>query len=249
MKGLNRKSEVNEANSGLNLLYQPIMEPAKNLLVGYECLLRIYDMELGVLTPDMFMEVAQKDVKLIKRLEDWSIEEVLKTSKRLAGQGLGILAVNISTKHFQDNDFVETTSRIIEKSGFKPNNIYFELKEDALQMPCTEITAKIAALKNLGIKIAIDGFTAPQDGGQPKCEFGLDMVKLPINIVKDFMTDRDARLQLRAVILYAKQRDIEVIALGVETKEQEEALLKLGVRKMQGYLYSKPLTDKNIGSL
>jgi EAL domain-containing protein (putative c-di-GMP-specific phosphodiesterase class I) len=241
MKDKRIKSEVSEANNGLNLLYQPIMEPAKNLLVGYECLLRIYDMELGVLTPDMFMEVAQKDVKLIKRLEDWSIEEVLKTSKKLAGRALSILAVNISTKHFQDGDFVETTARLIEKSGVKPNNVYFELKEDALLVPCAEITAKIAALKDLGIKIAIDGFVAPQENGPPKCEFGLDMVKLPLRAVKDFITNKDSRIIIKAIIAYAKQRDIEVVALGVETKEQEEALLKLGVRKMQGYLYSKPL--------
>jgi len=239
MKRANRKSEVNEANSGLNLLYQPIFEPAKNLLVGYECLLRIYDMELGVLTPDMFIEVAQKDVKLIKRLEDWSIEEVLRTSKKLAGRGISILAVNISTIHFKDDDFVKTKARLIEKAGFKPDNVYFELKTDALLLPLAETTAKIASLKNLGIKIAVDSFAAPQENEQPKPEFALDMIKIPINIVKDFMTDKNARLLIKALIMYARQRDIEIIALGVETKEQEEALLKLGVRKMQGYLYSK----------
>jgi len=240
MKGRNKKSGVTKDNNGLNLLYQPIVEPAKNLLVGYECLLRIYDLELGVLTPDMFMPVTQKDIRLIKRLEDWSIGEVLKISRRPACRDLSILVLNICTKHFLDDDFIGATVRLVEKSGYKPDNVYFELNANELQEQREKAAGIIAALKNLGIKVAFYGFVAPQDGGA--AGFKPDLIKIPLDAVKNFMADKNARNYIKVVAIYGEQRNIEVVALGVETKEQEEALFKLGVRKMQGYLYSEPLT-------
>ena len=240
------KKKVNESNSGLKLLYQPIFEPAKNTLVGFECLLRIYDIELGILTPGMFLDVAQKDAKLIKRLEDWSVEEVLRASKKLKEQNLHILSVNISTKHFFDADFVEMTSRLIEKSETRPQNIYFEFREEVLSGPYVEVVNKFAALQALGIKIAIDDFGTNYFAGDKKPDFSLDMVKLPFSLVKQFMDDRRAKSLIRIILAYAKQKKIEVIALGVETKAQEEALLRMGVRRMQGYLYSKPLTTQRM---
>lgn len=241
------KAKVNETNSGLKLLYQPVFEPARNMLIGFECLLRIYDVELGILTPAMFLEVAQKDVKLIKRLEDWSIEEVLKASKKLREQNVSILSVNISTKHFFDADFVETTSRIIEKTEIKPYNIYFEMSEEVLFGPYVEVINKFASLRALGIKIAIDNFGASYfNADSSKPDFVLDMVKIPFGLVKKFMNDRKAKSLIRIIIAHAKQKKTDVIALGVETKQQEEALLKMGVRKMQGYLYSKPLATHKL---
>lgn len=241
------KSKVNEANSGLKLLYQPVFDPVKNMLIGFECLLRIYDVELGILTPGMFLEVAQKDAKLIKRLEDWSIEEVLKASKKLKEQNVSILSVNISTKHFFDADFVEMTSRIIEKTEIKPYNIYFEMSEEVLFGPYVEVINKFAALRALGIKIAIDNFgTTYFNADSSKPEFVLDMVKIPFGLVKKFMDDRKAKSLIRIIVAHAKQKRTDVIALGVETKQQEEALLKMGIKKMQGYLYSKPLATHKL---
>ncbi len=241
------KKKINETNSGLKLLYQPIFEPAKSNLIGFECLLRIYDIELGILTPGMFLDVAQKDLKLIKRLEDWSIEEVLKSSKKLKEQNVSILSVNISTKHFFDADFVETTSRIIERSEIRPTNIYFEMREEVLFGPYVEVVNKMTALQALGIKIGIDDFgTNFFDNAEPKSDFPLDMVKLPFGLVKRFLNDRKSKSLVRIILNYAKQKRIEVIALGVESKAQEEALLKMGVRQMQGYLYSKPLATQRM---
>lgn len=240
------KKKINETNSGLKLLYQPIFEPAKNNLIGFECLLRIYDVELGVLTPGMFLDVAQKDIKLIKRLEDWSIEEVLRSSKKLKEQNVSILSVNISTKHFFDSDFVETTSRIIERAEIKPSNIYFEFREEALFGPFVEVVNKMTALQALGIKIAIDDFGTTFFSGEQKPDFPLDMIKLPFGLIKKFMDDRKSKSLIRIILNYARVKKIDVIALGVETKAQEEALLKMGVRKMQGYLYSKPLATQRM---
>lgn len=240
------KKKVNETNSGLKLLYQPVFEPAKELLIGFECLLRIYDVELGVLTPGMFLEVAQKDAKLIKRLEIWSVEEVLRSSKKLKDQNLQILSVNISTKHFFDSDFIETISRIIERAETRPQNIFFEFREEVLFGPYVEVVNKFAALQALGIKIAIDDFGTNYFAGEKKPDFKLDMVKLPFGLVKQFLNDRKAKSVIRIIIAYAKQKKFDVVALGVETKAQEETLLKMGVRKMQGYLYSKPLTTQRV---
>lgn len=244
--GTPQKKKVSDANSGLKLLYQPIFDPVKDRICGFEGLLRIYDTELGVLTPGMFLDIAQKDLKLIRRLENWSVEEIIKSSKKMSDKDLDVMSVNISSKHFYDPGFINDMAKVTQRAGSVPDNIYFELKEEVLFSLESELKEKVLSLRELGIKFAIDDFGLNFFVSQYKPMIPIDLVKIDMSVTKNFLTNRNSKNLIKTIMTYARQNKIDVIAVGVESKMQEDALGKMGIRKMQGFLYSKPMQTQRM---
>lgn len=241
---LKRSPEL-EDEYGLKLFFQPVYQVSQRRVYGYECLLRIVDKELGVITPDLFLSVARKNPTLMKGIEEWSLREIFKTSRlfRENKRYLEMLSLNIDTANFVKKDFYDKVSAYLEKIT---ENIYFELKEDVFFDGGKEVAETLRKLREAGIKIAVDDFTAnflTFDWGK---EVPFDMIKIERTYIDRFLTSPKARLIVEKIAEFGKDRGLELVAVGVESKEQEEALSRLGIDKMQGYYYSKPMQFKRL---
>lgn len=230
---------------GLKLFFQPIYEPAENRVYGYECLLRIVDRELGTITPDVFLGVAQKNASLMKGLEDWALGELFRTAKvfRENKKYIEMLSLNIDTNNFFKKDFYDKVSKYFEKIT---ENICFELKEDAFFSADPLVAETIAKLRAAGIKIAVDDFTANFLAFDWGDTLPFDMVKIDRAYTDRLLTSPKAKLIVEKIMDFTQRRGVDVVAVGVENAEQESELMKLGCTKMQGYYYAKPLQIKRL---
>lgn len=234
-----------EDDYGLKLFFQPIFVPAENRIYGYECLMRIVDRELGTITPDVFLSVAQKNASLIKGLEEWSLAELFRTAKifRDNKKYIEMLSLNIDTSNFFKKDFFQRVSRYFEKIT---DNICFELKEDAFFSDDAAVAETLSRLRDAGIKIAVDDFTAnflTFDWGD-KVPF--DIIKIERAYIDRLLTSPKAHLIVEKIVEFARRYNLEMVGVGVENAETEAELIKLGVNKMQGYYYAKPLQIKRL---
>lgn len=240
-----RRSPDLEDEYGLKLFFQPVYQLSQDRVYGYECLLRIVDKELGTITPDLFLSVARKNPTLMKGIEEWSLREIFKTSKlfRENKRYVEMLSLNIDTSNFIKKDFYSKVSLYLEKIT---ENIYFELKEDVFFDGDKTVVETLQKLRDAGIKIAVDDFTANFLTFDWGSEVPFDMIKIERTYIDRFLTSPKARLIVEKIVEFAKERNLELVAVGVENSEQEQALGKLGIDKMQGYYYSKPMQFKRL---
>ncbi len=229
---------------GLKLFLQPIYMPAAHEVFGYECLLRIVDMELGTLSPGVFLDVAEKSPELLVKMENWAIEEICDMQEKMASGSKpdpAMLSLNISSAHFFSPDFLPTVKRITKNTKAHLPSICLEFKEEVLFEQKDYVEKTFAALRELGLKIAIDDFGIEFFSVFRDSVPAIDIVKIDRSYTSNFLTNSKSATIVRAVIDYAKENNLQVVAVGVEKEDQQNGLLELGCGKMQGYLYSKPL--------
>lgn len=228
---------------GLKLFFQPVYDPSKEVIYGYETLLRIVDPDLGTITPGKFMAVAKKNASLLRQLEEWTVAELFRAQRMFRDnrKQVRMLSANIDVLSLQRKDFYEYVSRFFDKIV---ENIYFEVKEDAFFDDDPNVLRTIDKLRLAGIKIAVDDFTSnflTFDWGD---EVPFDMVKIDRAYIDRILTSPKAQLIVNKIIDFAKRYSLEIVAVGVENKEQEQKLLNMGIEKLQGYYYAKPLKIK-----
>lgn len=234
-----------EDDYGLKLYFQPIYEPQRERIFGYECLLRILDRDLGMLTPDMFLSVAQKNPSLMRGLEDWTVAEIFRTQEKFRQKRkfVDLLSINIDTGNIERTDFYERT-----KSHFGKivEGIAFELKQDVFFDERPIVKETLNKLRRDGILIAVDDFTADFltfDWGD---EVPFDYIKIERTYINRLLDSRKAHMIVQKIVEFAKRYEVDVVAVGVENAAQEAELLNLGITKMQGYYYARPLDTKRI---
>lgn len=230
---------------GLKLFFQPIYVPNENRVFGYECLLRIVDKDLGVITPDAFLNVAKKNVSLMKGLEDWSMSELFRIAKlfRDSRKYIEMISLNIDTNNFFRKDFYERMSKYFDKIN---ENIYIELKEDAFFSSDPVVTETLIKLRHAGIKIAVDDFTANFLTFEWDDQLPFDMIKIDRAFIDRFMISPKAKLIIEKIIAFAALHKVDLVAVGIENADQEKELLAMGCTMMQGYYYAKPLQIKRL---
>ncbi len=237
---------VSEDDCGLKLFLQPMYAPKERAVFGYECLLRIVDMELGMLSPGVFLDVAEKHPNLIAGMERWAIEEICDMIKKAgkSSASASLFALNISTKHFFEPDFYATVAKAVKESGINASRLGIELKEEVLFERPEYVDSTFRKLRELGVKVAIDDFGIEFFSVFRDKVPNIDAVKIDRSYTQSFLTNPKSKTIVSAVIDYASGNGLDVIAVGVEKQEQEDALLELGCEKMQGFLYARPHVEK-----
>lgn len=230
---------------GLKLFFQPIYLPLEKRIFGYECLLRVVDRQLGVLTPDVFLDVAKKSTTLMRGLEDWSMGELFRTARKFRERRkeIDMLSINIDTADIERKDFLERTKKYLEKIV---DNIVFEFKEDVFFNENKDVYQRLKVLRQAGVKVAIDDFSADFLAFDWGMDTPFDIIKIERIYVDRLLTSPKSHLIIEKIVEFAKKYELDVIAVGVENSEQEQELLKMGVEKMQGYYYAKPLSIKRL---
>jgi diguanylate cyclase (GGDEF)-like protein/PAS domain S-box-containing protein len=225
-----------------HLVYQPQVD-IDGRVTGAEALVRWRHSERGIVSPAEFIPVAES-TGLILPLGTWILEAACTQLALWAQQPLLAnldLAVNVSARQFRHVDFVATVLATLEKTGANPQHLKLELTESMLIDDIDAVISKIATLKSHQVGFSLDDFGTGYSSLAYLKQLPLDQLKIDQGFVRDLLLDPNDAAIARMVIVLAETLGLTVIAEGVETAAQHEALAVLGCKNFQGYYFSRPM--------
>ena len=227
--------------------YQPKIEITTGTITGVEALLRWQHPERGLIPPDRFIPLAEA-TGLIVPIGLWTLREVCERGK--AWQSLDLprfpIAVNLSATQFRQQDLVPQLAAILKSTGFDPKYLELEITESVVMQDPDKVVMKLEALRRMGIRLAIDDFgTGYSSLGYLK-RFPINNLKVDRSFVRDLAHSTDDVAITRAVIAMAHSLGMNVIAEGVELKEQFDVLRKEGCDEFQGWLCRPALAEEDL---
>ena len=233
------------------LLYQPKVSLASERVVGYEALLRWQHPTRGLLAPDEFIAVAE-DSGLIVPIGEWVLERAARQAAEWKAARPDVpfdMCVNLSARQFAQPDIVAVVERAIDSSGLDPTALCLEITESMLMEQTPVTTATLDHLKRLGVRLALDDFGTGYSSLGYLQRFRLDYLKVDRSFVDGLGRDQGQSAIVDAVVRLAQALGLRVIAEGVETRVQLEALRELGCDLIQGYLFSRPVPPEDARAL
>ena len=236
--GLLRALDENE----FFLCYQPKMDINGTDIHGMEALVRWQRPGQGIIPPDKFIPVAEEN-GLIIRLGTWVLKEACRQNRAWQDAGLPKLkvAVNLSARQLRDNAFVPLVIQILEETGLEPQYLELELTESALMGDASDTVCKLLSLKELGISISVDDFGTGYSSLSYLKHLPIDTIKVDRSFVRDIVNDADDAAIVDAIVAMAHSLKLNVIAEGVETREQLDFLKQRKCQQAQGYYFARPL--------
>ena len=225
----------------LQLHYQPQVNTLTGTVTGAEALMRWQHPELGMIPPFKFIPLAE-EMGLIGALGEWGLHEACRQMVELQalGRELPKVSVNVSALQFNQS-FIKRVSEVLAATGLRPMRLQLELTE-GIMMDNKEATLRaLTHLKELGVQLSIDDFGTGYSSLSYLSRFPLDELKIDRSFVIDFdKSQNDASLVI-AIIAMARSMRLQLVAEGVETREQYHFLRSNGASVIQGYLFSKPV--------
>jgi diguanylate cyclase (GGDEF)-like protein/PAS domain S-box-containing protein len=240
--GLRKALEQNQ----LLLYYQPQVEIASGEIVGVEALIRWKHPEYGFVTPTEFIPLAE-ETGLIVPLGKWILQQACKQNK--AWQDAGLIkvpvAVNISVRQLQDDDFVNAVDVILQDTGLDSKYLELEITE-SIMYNIERSTVILNELKKLGVKISIDDFGTGYSSLSYLKHLPIDKIKIDKSFVDDIINHANQGAIVKTIIDMGHNLNYTVIAEGIETDVQVSFLKKHACKIGQGYFYSRPLPAEEI---
>lgn len=235
-----RRTEVDLASAlernEFELYFQPFVNVAARRVTGFEALLRWTHPERGPISPSEFIPIAE-EIGMIEPLGLWVLEDAC---RQAAGWPLDLsVSVNLSPAQFRSPTLYQDVVDTLKSTGLKPSRLQLEITESVLLHDTDAILEMLTAFRRLGIHIAMDDFGTGYSSLGYLSRFPFDKVKIDQSFVRD-LAKRENIAVVRAVIGLCKAMGISVIAEGVETRQQLDALLAEGCQEMQGYHFSRP---------
>jgi diguanylate cyclase (GGDEF)-like protein/PAS domain S-box-containing protein len=225
------------------LLFQPLVEAGSGRVFGLEALLRWRHPRRGQVPPAEFIPLAEA-TGLILPLGAWVLRTACAEAQRWRGLGFGDLrvAINASVRQLQQADFPEQVRRTLRETGLPGRLLDVEITEThAMQNP-EAVTAVLRELKALGLSISIDDFGIGYSSLNYLKRLPIDCLKIDQSFVRDVTADPDDAAIAAAIVALGHGLKLPVLAEGVETEEQRRFLTALGCDRMQGFLFSPPLS-------
>ncbi len=234
--GLRKAVERNE----LELFYQPVVDTQRKL-VSVEALIRWNHPKLGLLAPADFIPLAE-ETGMIVPIGAWVVQQACRQSKMWLDAGYPPLriAVNVSPLQFFFADFLETVCEALTAFGIGPGRLQVELTEGVVTRNSEEAVHEMEKLRSLGVEVALDDFGIGYSSLSYLQHLPLDVLKIDQSFVREIHSARTAAV-VETIARLARNLNLAVVAEGVETEEQFEALTKIGVDLIQGYLISCPV--------
>jgi diguanylate cyclase (GGDEF)-like protein/PAS domain S-box-containing protein len=226
----------------LDVHYQPIVSLDNRRLCDAEALVRWRHPRLGLIPPVKFIPIAE-ETGLIIKLGRWVLEKACQQVSHWCTHLAADLSVsvNLSARQFHHAGIVGEVTEALQKSGLSPRNLTLELTESVLIQDPVETIAQLGALKNLGIKLAIDDFGIGYSSLSYLKQFPVDVLKIDRTFVGGIETDVHDKAIAHSVVALAGAFGLDVTAEGIETEGQCTQLLAMGCSRGQGYLFSRPL--------
>jgi diguanylate cyclase (GGDEF)-like protein len=239
------RAELSGALDGeqLELHYQPIVDICSQQIVGFEALLRWRHPERGLISPLEFIPLAE-ETGLIVPIGRWVLQEATRQGAEWQNRSpLGRLrmSVNVSVRQFQHPDLVGDVAEALQRSGMDPSLLTLEITESLFAQDIEETTRKIELLKNMGARLALDDFGTGYSSLSYLRRFPIDTLKIDKSFIDGVTTSPEGRAVVAAITQLGETLHLEVVAEGLETADQVEALRELGCPLGQGYHFAKPL--------
>jgi len=226
----------------LALAYQPVIDLTAGRVVGAEALLRWRHPELGAIPPAKFLPVLEQ-TGLIDEVGRWVLDQACRDAREFERLGLpGFrVGVNLSERQFRDPDLANGVAEILNRNQLKPQRLELELTEAALMEDLPRTRHTLTALTALGVGVAVDDFGAGASSLGDLKSLSFSKIKIDRAFITDVPNRHDSQAVCAALIELARRLDIAVLAEGVETREEVEALRVLGCSLFQGFFFSRPL--------
>ncbi|MDV3457490.1 EAL domain-containing protein [Sphingomonas sp. HF-S4] len=224
------------AKGELKLVFQPIV--GRDLdITGFEALIRWCSPEYGMVPPAMFIPIAEES-QLIHELGDWVIDEAIVALKTWPGQ---YVSVNFSPRQFRRQNFVAHVVERVTSAGVDPGRFQIEITETAIFDNVERAAEILFKLRQMGFRIALDDFGTGYSSLYNIRRFALDCLKIDRSFVDGMGRERESAAIVHSVIHLGRALGMEVVAEGVETDTQLQALRLAGCSHMQGYFLSRPI--------
>lgn len=237
-------------NRDFILYFQPIMDANTEQIVEVEALLRWQHPRFGLLSPDSFISLCE-NTGFIVPLGDWILRAACQQLKKWHAEGYAQLsiAINLSPAQLHATPLVETLRAIIQELSLSPTAIKLEITESLVMQDIPTTTILLKALKQLGVKLSLDDFGTKYSSLTYLKEFPFDIIKIDKSFVRDMLADETSFAIVESIAGLAKNLGLTLIAEGIDHPHQAQALQKLGCDRLQGYLYSKPLSSADCMAL
>jgi diguanylate cyclase (GGDEF)-like protein len=224
------------------LHFQPQVHARSGELVGIEALIRWNHPERGLLLPDEFIPVAERQ-RLMLPIGQWVLAEALACASRWRARGLLAVpvAVNLSTVQFQSAGFVDAVAQLLPRGADAGRLLELEITERMLMDNLPEVAQRLARLQAMGVRISVDDFgTGYSSLGHLK-HLPIDKLKIDRSFVHDLPAHADSAAIAHAIVQMGRSLGLAVVAEGVETEAQRRFLADHGCDALQGLLVSPPL--------
>ena len=226
------------AEEQFHLLYQPIMDLGTGTVKGVEALVRWDHPVDGRITPDRFIAVAEEN-GAIADLGRWVLREATRAAARMPAPLY--MSVNVSPRQLASDRFVADVEAALEQSGIEPRRLVLEITESMLMHDMTASTARLGALKELGVHLAVDDFGTGYSSLAYLQQFPIDVLKIDRSFITPMTNNPEAGAIVRALVEMGRALGLRTVAEGVERPEQADRLQQDRCDFAQGYLYSKPI--------
>jgi diguanylate cyclase len=232
------------------LHYQPKLDLATETLTGAEALIRWRQPERGIVFPLDFIPIAEQCGYIVP-IGRWVLREACRQRRNWLDAHLAAIpiAINISAVELRSNNFVEHVRAILQETELEPQYIEFELTETAFMQDSQSTIAVLRALKDMGIQLTLDDFGTGYSSLSYLKRFPINALKIDKSFVRGVCTDSDDSKLVSAVINLGRSFHLQVIAEGVETREQFIALQALNCGEGQGYFFQKPVAADEFSKL
>lgn len=250
---LNIETKMSKAMASRNfqLYYQPQFNAKTKELRGFEALLRWYDSDLGWISPEQFIPLAE-ETHLVVPLGDWVMTTALATIKEweMKFSFNGIMSVNVSPVQFVQEDFIEKLFKKIEKSGIDKKHLEIEITEGVLIDNVEDTISKLNKIREQGVGLSLDDFGTGYSSLRYLQLLPLTTLKIDKSFVSNIAEKDGFEAKLtESIISLVSKMGLNTIAEGVENEEQLKMIQKFNCRTIQGFLLGKPMPKEQCEKL
>lgn len=237
-------------DNSLSMVYQPIYDIRAKHFCSAEALMRMYTEKTGSVSPAEFIRIAEDNGAILK-LTRFAVETVcrfLRTAE-LEKLGLNWMNINLSAVDCAQENLSSRMLEIIHNYQVEPGMISAEITETAFTNMPDSVLANLTELSRAGVTIMLDDYGTGYSNLNRLCSMPLDVVKLDKSLVDHVCTSESARIVMENTVSMMKRLNKKVLVEGVETKEQSDYLISLGVDYFQGYYYARPMDAVHLEEL
>jgi diguanylate cyclase (GGDEF)-like protein len=228
------------ASRALSLVFQPIVETASGRCEAMEALLRWNHPERGLIFPGEFISLAERSGEIVP-IGRWVLSQACAIAATWPGNPAPAVSVNVSVPQILSGSLVDDILQATGAAGLPAHRLHIEVTESFFARDAERIIPVLAALRELGVRVSLDDFGTGFSSLAYLKTLPIDTIKIDQSFVQAIETDSSSIVE--AILSIGRALGMDVIAEGVETQKQSDLLRSLGIRHLQGYLFSRPLAE------
>lgn len=231
-----------------SVYYQPKIEVKTGKIKGMEALVRFEAGQKGIIRPDIFIPISEETGQIIE-IGEVVLKKACLATKAWLDNGMfkGRIAVNLSAVQFRQPNLVQIINEILEETKLPAEHLELEITEGTVMDSPTEAIETMLQIRKMGIHLSLDDFGTGYSSLAYLKKFPLNTLKIDKAFVDDIETSEAGRNMVATIVTIAHNLGMEVVAEGVEYEKQLNYLKSIDCEQLQGYLYSRPLSEEDFG--